>query len=276
MPTLKVIVGSFLTLLIAVPFSAGGQLTTDLIVNVTDGRGGYDEGDVLHAFTSRRILDVHAQHVVHPKLMIREGGDVGRITPGSLLEFCLERTRQFKFERISARQVRRTNLRTLDEDTISDVPNASGEYMNVQLYLDRRVAFKPSQNQMFGSAGSEYWYGGITTTTDAIMDTIWTEIEARTRHVRDDEFPFTDREKRLYLIIKVDDLTDAEVVELLEPLIGPPDGEEEEPVINQRAVRLDLTNIGLTAEETTRLGDPNESNDLRHRTTDIGAAIIHK
>ena len=57
------------------------------------------------------------------------GGHVGDTQP--LREIWLSKTSQYKFERISTHELRRTNLLTLDEEVISATPNVKGEYCHV-------------------------------------------------------------------------------------------------------------------------------------------------
>lgn len=212
-------------------------LATDVMVKVGNS-ASFQNGDIMAVMTSRRILDVHASHVVHPRNMPRT--EHGTVAPNSLLEYYLEATKEYKFERISDKEVRRTNLWTSAVDTFSDVPNASGERIDVPLYIERRLALKPNQNLIFGNAGSEYWYGGNDRKTDAIMDDIWDEIERVSSNERSFDFPFTEKEKQKYLLVKVNDLTDAEAGEMVAPLLNL-DGE----VVERREHKIDLTGFDL-------------------------------
>lgn len=207
---------------------------TDIIVKVGDG-AGYEDGDVLHAFNEKQILNVHAQHAVNPKDMERVNG---RIVPNSLLEKYLEEIQELKFERISETSIRRTNLWTGEVDTISNVPNKNGEYMDVPLYLERRITLQPDRNKIFGSEGSEYWYGGGTRITDANMDEVWDEIESRTSRRRSKEFPFTENEKRSFMVMKVENLSDEEVADITRPLL-----DENGNILKARAAKVDISKV---------------------------------
>jgi len=236
--------------------------TTDIIVKIGDG-AGYLDGDIIHAFNSVRIADVHAYHVVHPKYMQRDARNA--IVAGTLLETYLENIMKYKFERTGEKTVRRTNLWTNEVDFLSDVPNAKGEQMDVALYIARRLTLKPNQNNMFGDVGSEYWYGGNKRKTDAAMDIIWDEIESRTSVVRNYNFPFTENETKAYMVLKVDNLTALEATLMSSPELSAEDSEGFEHVIKARKNRVDFTKIGLSQAQLDNLPDRAKSHDFRSR-----------
>ncbi len=133
------------------------------------GTATYEDGDIVDAFNRRRIRHVHAQHICHVKH--------GR---SELSEVYRAKTRQFLFQRVSKLEVVRTNLLTLAGEILSDKPNASGEYIDVPLFIARRL--KHPRHGIFGPPGVERWYGGTTTATHAILDDVWAEIEGRTQY----------------------------------------------------------------------------------------------
>jgi hypothetical protein len=172
----------------------------------------WQDGDIIHAMNDLRIHDVHAQHICH-KNLIGFNGD-GLRPVNSLTEMYLANTRQYKFERISAAELKRIDLTTLDEEVLSDTPNAKGEYIDVVLYLQRRK--QHPKHLIFGSSGSEIWYGGRTLITDTRIDGIWTLIESQTANLRadHDKFPWGKEDQKDHLVITVDDFDNTVRAEL--------------------------------------------------------------
>ena len=190
--------------------------SASIAVKVNEGQA--DDGDVLVAINNRRIQSIHAQHICH-KDKVGFNAD-GYREPGTLLETMLSKTRQYKFvQQSNCTDVKRIDLATLDEETLNKTPNASGEYIDVPLYLQRRL--RHSKHLIFGSNDgvcNEYWYGGNETFSQAAVNDIWTEIEARTPNRKADfnKWPFSDTELKHYLILPVEDMTDAEANALVE------------------------------------------------------------
>lgn len=229
--------------------------SADLIVSVEDARG-YEEGDVLNVFNSASVLRVHAQHEVHPKRVARRAS--GAIQADTLLETYLDETKQYKFERISSTEVRRTDRFTNSIDTISATPNADGEYMNVQLYIDRRL--KHDRNKVFGEEGAEYWFGGNSSITVTTMDRVWDAIETEKGIVRPSTFPFTANEMRRYAVLRVADLTPRQLNEVISS--STTDSGE---FIKARARKIDFTKTNLTGAERDSLVSDVSNKDFRHR-----------
>jgi hypothetical protein len=180
----------------------------------------------------------------------------------SLLEVYLENTKEYKFERISQGQVRRINLQTGQQDIISGQPNADKEYMDVPLYIGRRL--KNPNHQIFGIPGSEYWYGGNTLLTDTGLDKIWAQIEARTGKKKQDHlnFPFTPYEIKKYLVVSVEDLSNEDAGELTRPVLGLPDKDGNQETIKSRKYKVDWRNtLGLSNQEKQDIENKKESNN---------------
>jgi hypothetical protein len=178
---------------------------------------GYDDGDVLLAPNSRQIRSVHAQHICWSR---RNGRKVGGMLGGThpLLELLFQRTRQYKFERVSWSEVRRTDQWTLAQDTIGPTPNTAGEYIKVDQHVSLLKA--AGKQPLFGDEGAEIWYGGKTRYDGGALDIVWVEIESRTPH-REAEYrdwPVTSAEKKEFLPIETDDFDDATAKELVSPL----------------------------------------------------------
>jgi len=231
--------------------------SADILVATEDARG-WEEGDAINVFNSPSIHRVHAQHQVHPKFVIR--AENGRINAGTLLETYLDKTMECKFERISSTEVRRTNRFENTIDTISATPNADGEYMHVQTYIDRRISLKPNKNKIFGSVGAEYWFGGKSSITVTTMDQVWDGIEAEISVVRIDTFPFTANEIRKYAVLRVNDLSPRQMREVLAASTT-----ARGDFIKAREKKIDFTKTNLSASERIDLLNPLSTKDFRHR-----------
>lgn len=259
---------TYLKLIIVGLFIYTPCLASELIIKIGVGTG-FEDGDVIHAMNDRRIKDVHAQHITHPKNC--PVGPGIRHEAGCLAQVYLENTKQYKFQRISENEVRRTNLVTLQEDIISDVANKDGEYMDVPLYIARRL--KHQTHMIFGGNGSEYWYGGKTDASLANLSTVWTEIEAKTAFLEADhtEFPFTDKELSKYYVFKVDDFSDTVRGDLEAPLLDIDDN-----VLKVRKTHIDWENdLGLTAGEITQIKDIGIKIDHRDRAAKVRSTIVN-
>jgi len=188
-------------------------IRADVLVKVGNSIG-FEDGDIIHAFSESRNLNVYAQHITNPK------SSDGLRVPGTLLQDYLEATKQYKFERISEKEILRTDLFTGSGDTFSDVPNADGEYIDVPLYIERRL--RSERHKIFGTKGSEFWYGGRTRITKQTMNNVWDKIEQKSSFRKRDhtEFPFTDNELSKYYVIKVSDYTQEEINEMSMPLLS--------------------------------------------------------
>ena len=156
---------------------------------------GYKDGDIVEAFSPKRILSTHAAHICHEKNF--PVGRNGYREQDSLLEMYMFMTSRYQFIREGDR-VRRLDLTTLDTTYLSNTPNENGEYIDVQLFIDRRMV--RSNHLIFGSPQMEWWYGGYR---DLRHDDIWEYIEERTENRRDQYtmWPVTPTEKKHFLTI---------------------------------------------------------------------------
>jgi len=247
-------------------------LNGELIIKIGDG-GGFEDGDIIHAFNSKKILSVHAQHITHPKKAPKNGD--GLRVPDSLLEVYLENTKEYRFERISQREIRKINLVTGEQDIFSDVSNSNGEYIDVPLFIERRL--RNDNHMIFGTKGNEYWYGGNTITTDEKIDKVWKEIEKRTEHKKSDHtsFPFTDNELSNHYAIKIDDFTDNEANEFTAPELGEVDEKGDKPVLKQRKHKVDYKNLpGLSEKDKQDISNKNIKKDHRKNKSFKKADIV--
>ena len=215
----------------------------------------YEDGDIVDAFNTRRVRCVYAQHLCKAH---------------DLREMFLLKTCQFQFVRVSKREVKRIALATMAEDILSDKPNEAGEYIDVPLYVARRL--KGQRHCIFGAPGKEVWYGGKCDHSNAAMTAVWAEIETRTPEREADYmlWPFTDAELKQHLVMPVDDFSDAELIEYKNPLREPTGkvSDEGHPlyrIVKKRKHFVDWqADLGLTAKEQTDLQDANKRIDCQH------------
>ncbi|HEY0221084.1 MAG TPA: hypothetical protein VGC58_02565 [Candidatus Paceibacterota bacterium] len=244
---------------------------SNIVVKVGNG-SGYEDGDILVAMNCDRALQVNAENLMRPYDMPR--GDNNTIKKGTLLEYYYQRIYEYKFQRISDKVVKRTNLFTGQIDVISDVSNSQGEYIDVPLFIERRITKDPGGNVIFGEKGSEYWYSGNVNVTKQALDQVWSEIKTKKRINKSCSFPFTEAEKKNFAVLRAPDMTKEEVEELVKPLTVI-DRDGKEAIIKNRKYKINLENI-LTTKEKKDFSDSAKSKDLRNRTINISNSIVQK
>tara|TARA_R110002051_G_scaffold111306_5_gene183923 strand:- start:10209 stop:11036 length:828 start_codon:yes stop_codon:yes gene_type:complete len=173
----------------------------ELIVKIQSAGSNpsYQDGDVVQAMSLDQIYMVHAEMICN---VSNFGFNTqGLRDTGTLLEKFEQSTKTYKFERLNSNDVKRTNLITLEESIINTIPNTDGESMNVYQYISRRL--KSNRHKIFGSQGSEIWYGKSKTHDSSIITSVWNDIETETTNlqVNNRNWPFTPREKRGFVCI---------------------------------------------------------------------------
>lgn len=182
----------------------------EIIVSVRD-QGNYRDGDVICAFSDKRIERVNQEHICSKKLQAR--GDHGYLPINSLPYKLLHKTKQYWFVRQNKDTVRRYTLAdmTFEDFTKPDI--------DVEYYLFRRR--KHAQNLVFGVEGSEEWFGGRTLTDRPALNRCWDFIEADTPEGRDDAlcklWPYGRLDVRHFLPMRVDRMTDKQADDWVEP-----------------------------------------------------------
>lgn len=218
----------------------------NLIIYVGDDpSGSYEDGDVMMAVNSKRMLDVNTQMIVGQnfKNALRNGDTY--VIPNSLHDIYKANTMQYKFERISQTEVKRTDLTDNSFTIFSDIPNEDNEHIYVQAYID--YALKSPRHQIFGTKGSEYWYGGRTITTLASLNKVWVEIEKQTEHRKADNMDYNFAGTH-NIKIEVDDFTDATAGELTSQLLGDTLVDGEYPVLKERRYKVNYRALDLQSK----------------------------
>jgi len=246
----------------------------ELQLKVGDGPGGedisYQDGDVVNAFSDRRILLTHARSICHP----RNSGfnQHGLRAPDSLLDLYLDMTSRYLFTRVGRHAVIRSDRVLLQVDELNQTPNANGQYIHVEEYVKRRT--RHHTHSIFGVVGGEHWYGGPITPDRALVDEVWSAIETHSvfRKADNDKWPITERERKIFLSVTVDDFgLDMESrlpgVELEAPAV-------DSPLSYKRRTKVDWRALGLFNERA--VDDRSMEVDFRGDTLLLSDIVIYK
>jgi hypothetical protein len=186
--------------------------------SVSDDQQQYQDGDIVCTLSDQRIAEMHSQRICnYLKAPLTTSGYRQSL---AIVVNYLQETSLYRFERyaLNATQVRRINLITDEREILSESPNENGEYIHAQEFIKRRL-LSPSCS-IFGSEGSEYWFGGFRPNPD--LNAIWNSIETHSDNLWEDnkEWPFTETEKRHFLPLRC---------------CGGHQGEEEEVISSEEA-----------------------------------------
>lgn len=170
------------------------------------------EGDIIVAVNELRTFNVRTQHITNPRRAAKAAKTF--LGDESLPKRWLEAVSQYRFERISETEVRRTEIRT--GTFVVFGPSAIDVS---QFVANRKAALDP----LFGTDGAEVWYGGRMNITNATLNEVWDYIELETAHRRTDAenslFPWTPLELRRFLVMPSDDFSDQQTSDLVGPLV---------------------------------------------------------
>ena len=267
----------------------------ELALKIGDS-SGYEDGDIVEAFNRRRIRCVHAEHICHVK---DAGTTNGGLRSDGLAREFREACCQYRFERVSKREVQRVEIRTGDVQRFSSldwvaegvlVPhgvdfdslprrfneklgryerlycsceNDAGEYIDVEEYLAHQL--RHPQHAIFGAPGREVWYGGRTDTSNGRLDIVWRAIEAQSEHREADYtlWPIGREEAKHCLFISVDDFGEDERRRMTASEYN---GEgRDRRVIRRRILHVDWRNLpGLSAELKIDIADRSTPVDVRN------------
>lgn len=143
---------------------------------------------------------------------------------GTIAEMYLAATRNFKAERVSKTEIIITNLRTLNEEMRSDIPDAKGRAIFVEQYLygnNKSVGTaNHPRHKVFGSKGKEVWYFGNSRWSFPMFSDMWNVIESRCICRRADytKWHWAEGEMKKYLVVTVDDFVLEEAGEMETPV----------------------------------------------------------
>ncbi|MCY2962740.1 MAG: hypothetical protein NT069_03660 [Planctomycetota bacterium] len=177
---------------------------------------GYEDGDIVDAFSTRRIRAAHAEMLCHPwqQRPTKHG-----LRPGNHCQSWFDLTHQYRFERVHRNWVTRIEIATGVQEIFGRLPNAAGEAIDVDLFVRRRLAeVAPGggpRRAMFGKLGREVWYGGTVDTSHARLNSVWQSIEAHTGISQDSDrkyqlWPFGRCDIREFLCVRTEAFEDSE------------------------------------------------------------------
>lgn len=239
----------------------------------------YKDGDILCAFNSRRIRCTHAQHICHPKLA---GGGVGAHRDDAhVARDWFEATAQYRFERVSTKEVKRVTLATMDEVIIDSTPrlvDGKMQAMDVNQYVARRLAH--DRHRIFGSPGAEVWYGGRTDVSNTALNKVWTAIETKTpeRESSYTRWPAGRQDLKEHLFIAVDDFDDKEAETLVEPdteVTGQdPDGADIIVTHQKRKRKVDWQAVPQFSLSAGNVTNPTLTVDVRDSFELVRASVV--
>ncbi len=242
----------------------------------------YEDGDILHCFTDRRILHVHSQMAcsprVHPDRAPRTGHATrGRLVRGSVFEDLRALMCKYRFERISRHEVRRTDLVTLNEEIFSNTPrtvDGRNQHIAVELFVNRRLAH--DNHYIFGAPGAEVWYGLTKTPSLSELEDLWTRIEAETSDLRSahTKYPLSPRERARHLPIAHEDVSEQQAANLVEPIHDNETDPDHPILLKKRQHGMDYAAIYPT--KVTDITNPKKIVDLRDESPRTAVDIIDK
>lgn len=194
----------------------GSQLSYGTLCIATKDSNDLEDGDIVHAFNRRDLRQHYAGKICSVK---RTPQRAGQLRDSNSLAFkWIEKHSEYKFERLTADTVKRTNLVTLQESVFGPIPNEHGEHINVQKFIAARLL--KGLHTIFGEAGSEIWFGGSRELLDSDFDEIWSQIEFETpyRETERLDWPATPAELKMFLWIRTNDFSNTNKDDFLSPM----------------------------------------------------------
>lgn len=178
------------------------------------------DGDLMMAINRRRIRCVYAEHLCHPNLVERKSDGLRPV--GCLTQRFYELIYQYRIERVSLREVKRTEISTGESILISNHSLIPGSpVLDVEDHIKKRMKDKLAVT--FGVTGKEIWYSGRMKRDDATLNNVWQNIEDDTPERESDDkyarWPLSDIECRHYLPLPCDDFDDQTMQSLHQPEI---------------------------------------------------------
>ena len=228
----------------------------------------YQDGDILAAFNSRRIRSVHAQHICHVK---NAGGGRGVLRDNAhVARDWFEHTHQYRFERVSRTEIKRIVLADLSEVVISGTPiliDDRMQHMDVPLYIAKRLAYE--RHKMFGSPGTEVWYGGRKDMSSPKLTLVWNAIETKTafREVNFLLWPAGRLDFKSHLFVTVDDFDETVATDLVSAKLDLTDPDN--PIVVKKRRRHIDWKTAIDLKEHTAIEDKTVSVDLRDTMTPL-------
>lgn len=252
--------------------------------------GSYEDGDVIEAFSEYRIKRIYTEEETHlpyrdkNRRFILNGS--GLIEPDSLVEDFHSITKEYKLERLSAREAR--IVRGEEEIRFeTGVPfyDFSGKLvqMDVAMYFQRRIKTLQKNDAsgipLFGYDVARPWcYMGKSDLAEEKLNLVWNKIEHKTHKLRTDAVyqspDVGESPTRTMLVVRTDLMTVQEEALLKSPLYKVDDNGDliyydvdgnissqefgEPKIIKKRAIQVNwrgiLTGVGATERQVLDKG----------------------
>lgn len=264
----------------------------ELMLKVGDKPRAVDwkDGDVICALSDNRIQCCHAAHICFEKNPATR--KFAALTDDLLLPDAhvsrdfLEAVCRWRFERISSTEIDRVEISSGDRVRIDATPrliDGQLQHMHVPRFIERRKAALAGSNStglpMYGTAGSEVWYGGPQDYSPAAVSAVWDAIETKTPHRRTDAarqlWPAGRLDLQHHLLIRVDPF-DEPVRHLLESAVideGAIDPAAR--LVARRRFFVDWQNaLGFTGRQRLDVQDRSLSVELRESQSWLRSAIV--
>jgi len=223
----------------------------------------YQSGDPLVVWNNRRIRQVHAEHICHPRV---DGLKVKGLACNGypMLRKMLELTKQYQYERQSTNEVLRTNLRTSEEDTMS--PTATDPKLRMQVAQTCEAAVAAGSKRVcFGTLENLVWFGGRTYVADSDLEAVWTQIETLSAHRERDfiSIPWGRADGFAFLAITLTNMSDERANELVMPDID--DTDPENPItIRRRRFKIPWEDLAEMKGHVDDVKNAEKFTDLRN------------
>jgi len=240
----------------------------ELILRIGDNPNefGFKDGDIMHGHNDRRIHCVGAEDECHVKKMPFNSDGLNPID--CLADVFQKNTYQYKTF-LTGKTITRITLSDMSEEDVSSTFDGED-------YVRRRITH--ARHRIFGTKGNEYWYGGRTTVTNAILTTIWNRIENDTGKLKADcVHDWGKTPMKTCFVIRVDDFTNEERALLEAPEYDNIDPEN--PVmIKKRKRMIDWESLAsMSAATITKIRDTSQIHDSRTKFSYIRAdEVIEK
>lgn len=247
----------------------------NLMLKVIEG-SGYDDGDILCAFNSKKILCVNAYNICFEKTIDRKWANLNEkgLLPLTDLakDFC-ENSYEYRFE--AKNQFLGRIIRLSDKEVINFTSNktfidfkGNAVRMDIEKFIAKQIE---TLNQIGGNGRPIFgnnlsnitWYGGEINLNLDNINSIWNAIENKSENLRKNynEWPAGKLEIKHHLMISVDDFDDTVANDLISPLM---DDEDDTVVLKKRKNNIDWQNtMNLSNKDKKQIMDKRVETDFR-------------
>lgn len=189
-------------------------------------RGVYADGDIIDAFSNRRIRCCHAEHICFEKNPDRSlKGHLGGILPiDHLAKDFLQNTRETEIERTGRLTAILRVLGTTTEipfESGKDFTDHNGDVVRMDIEEHFQQMRHALQYPVFGEFEKEVVYGGKTNVNNSKLDLVWQRIESKTSLLEADHqaWPMGLKEGKIRVWIRTQNFDDAKAIDFMRPKV---------------------------------------------------------